>query len=62
MSPAALFAGVAPRCGDPGLSCLTPSRDPRGQVAAALARLRQLREGIVLEGDIKAMAREGLDG
>jgi prevent-host-death family protein len=32
------------------------------QVQAALARLRQLGEGIALEGNLKAIAREGLDG
>ncbi|MFN7630018.1 MAG: type II toxin-antitoxin system Phd/YefM family antitoxin [Cyanobacteriota bacterium] len=32
------------------------------QVEAALARLRQLGEGIALEGNLKAIAREGLDG
>lgn len=35
--------------------------DRRQQVAAALGRLRQIRGGVVLEGDMKAMARDGLD-
>jgi len=33
----------------------------RGQVQRAFERLRQLRLGVSLEGDIKAVAREGLD-
>ncbi|MFM7236722.1 MAG: type II toxin-antitoxin system Phd/YefM family antitoxin [Cyanobium sp.] len=36
-------------------------RDRQEMVAAALERLHQLRTGVVLEGDLKAMAREGLD-
>lgn len=32
----------------------------REQVQQAFERLRQLRSGLVLEGDVKAMAREGL--
>ena len=31
------------------------------RVAAALERLRQIRGGLVLEGDLKAVARTGLD-
>lgn len=31
-------------------------------VAAALARLRQLGEGVALEGNLRAIAREGLAG
>ena len=34
----------------------------RERVEAALGRLRQLGEGAALLGDLKAMAREGLDG
>ena len=34
--------------------------DQRAQVAAALSCLRQLRADLVLEGDLKALAREGL--
>jgi hypothetical protein len=30
-------------------------------VGAALERLRQLRGNVVLEGDLRAIAREGLD-
>ncbi|MFZ5575811.1 MAG: type II toxin-antitoxin system Phd/YefM family antitoxin [Pseudomonadota bacterium] len=33
----------------------------RERVASALERLRQIRAGVVLEGDLKAMARAGLD-
>lgn len=33
----------------------------RQRVALALERLRQLRSGLALEGDLKAVAREGLD-
>jgi prevent-host-death family protein len=33
----------------------------RERVAAALARLGQLRSGVVLEGDLRVIAREGLD-
>ena len=32
------------------------------RVGAALARLRQLGEGVVLEGNLRAIAREGLAG
>lgn len=32
-----------------------------GRVAAALACLRTIRDGVVLEGDIKNIARSGLD-
>lgn len=35
--------------------------DRRQRVASALERLRQIRGGVVLEGDLKAIAREGLD-
>jgi prevent-host-death family protein len=35
--------------------------EPRGRADAALSRLRVLREGIRLEGELKALAREGLD-
>ena len=31
------------------------------QVALALERLQQLRSGVVLEGDLRLIAREGLD-
>jgi len=31
------------------------------RVAAALERLRQLQAGVVLEGDLRVIAREGLD-
>jgi hypothetical protein len=31
------------------------------RVQAAVERLLQLREGLVLEGDLRAIAREGLD-
>ncbi|MEB3304750.1 MAG: type II toxin-antitoxin system prevent-host-death family antitoxin [Cyanobacteriota bacterium] len=34
----------------------------RERVEAALGRLRQLGEGTALVGDLKAIAREGLDG
>jgi prevent-host-death family protein len=34
----------------------------RERVEAALGRLRQLGEGAVLVGDLKALAREGLGG
>jgi prevent-host-death family protein len=33
----------------------------RQQVAAALERLRQIRGGLALEGDLKTIARDGLD-
>ncbi|MFZ3041423.1 MAG: type II toxin-antitoxin system prevent-host-death family antitoxin [Thiobacillus sp.] len=33
----------------------------RQQVASALERLRQIRGGLALEGDLKAVARAGLD-
>lgn len=33
----------------------------RQRVAAALERLRQIRGGLLLEGDLKAVARAGLD-
>lgn len=33
----------------------------RERVASALERLRQIRAGIVLEGELKALARAGLD-
>lgn len=33
----------------------------RQRVASALERLRQIRSGLVLEGDLKAIARDGLD-
>lgn len=33
----------------------------RQRVVAALGRLRQIRSGLVLEGDLKAIARDGLD-
>lgn len=35
--------------------------DQRQQVASALGRLRQIRDGLALEGDLKAVARAGLD-
>jgi hypothetical protein len=34
--------------------------DQRARVARALVYLRQLRADLVLEGDLKALAREGL--
>lgn len=33
----------------------------QGRVALALERLQQLRSGVVLEGDLRLIAREGLD-
>ena len=33
----------------------------RQRVAAALARLREIRTSLTLEGDLKAIARDGLD-
>jgi hypothetical protein len=33
----------------------------RQRVASALERLRQIRSGLVLEGDLKVVARAGLD-
>lgn len=33
----------------------------RERVASALGRLRQIREDVVLEGDLRAIARDGLD-
>lgn len=33
----------------------------RQRIAAALERLRQIRSGLVLEGDLKLVARTGLD-
>ncbi|MCC5867735.1 MAG: type II toxin-antitoxin system prevent-host-death family antitoxin [Gammaproteobacteria bacterium] len=36
--------------------------DPRQRASAALSRLRALREEIRLDGDLKMLAREGLDG
>jgi len=33
----------------------------REQVAAALERLHQLRANVVIEGDLRAIARDGLD-
>jgi prevent-host-death family protein len=33
----------------------------RQRVASALERLRQIRGGLALEGDLKAIARDGLD-
>ena len=38
----------------------TQADDQRAQVAKALSCLRQLRADLVLEGDLKALAREGL--
>jgi prevent-host-death family protein len=38
----------------------TPADDQRAQVAEALSCLRHLRTDLVLEGDLKTMAREGL--
>ena len=40
---------------------VTGSPRQRQRVASALARLRQIRGGLVLEGDLKAVARIGLD-
>ena len=39
-----------------------PMAGRRERVEAALGRLRLLGEGAALVGDLKAMAREGLDG
>lgn len=36
--------------------------DAQSRASLAMERLRELREGIVLEGDLKAIAREGLAG
>lgn len=33
----------------------------RQRVASALERLRRIRSGLALEGDLKAIARDGLD-
>jgi prevent-host-death family protein len=44
---------------DPGRNEGRAERPKR--VAAALERLRQLQAGIVLEGDLRVIAREGLD-
>ncbi|MFO0037853.1 MAG: type II toxin-antitoxin system Phd/YefM family antitoxin [Synechococcaceae cyanobacterium] len=44
---------------DPGEQNLRAGR--REQVAAALERLHQLRANVVIEGDLRAIAREGLD-
>ena len=38
----------------------TQADDQRAQVAGALSCLRQLRMDLVLEGDLKDLAREGL--
>jgi prevent-host-death family protein len=39
----------------------TGSSDRRQRVASALERLRQIRGSLVLEGDMKTVARDGLD-
>ncbi len=39
----------------------TGSPDRRQRIATALERLRQIRGAVVLEGDLKAVARDGLD-
>lgn len=39
----------------------TDASSQRARVASALERLRQIRSGFVLEGDLKAVARAGLD-
>ena len=44
---------------DPARSEQLAARSER--VGAALERLRQLRGNVVLEGDLRAIAREGLD-
>ena len=44
---------------DPGDQNLRAGR--LEQVAAALERLHQLRANVVIEGDLRAIAREGLD-
>lgn len=44
---------------DSGPPCSGAER--AGQVGAALERLRQLRTDLLLEGDLQAIAREGLD-
>lgn len=44
---------------DPGRNEGRAERPKR--VAAALERLRQLQAGVVLEGDLRVIAREGLD-
>jgi prevent-host-death family protein len=46
------------------LEAVTSSADRksrRQQVKSAFARLRVLREGVRLKGDLKSIAREGLD-
>lgn len=37
------------------------SQDRRHQISAALAHLREIRASLTLSGDLKAVAREGLD-
>ncbi len=49
--PVARLVAVRPSSG---------TADQRAQVAGALSCLRQLRADLVLEGDLKALAREGL--
>ena len=46
----------------PELGTGEPVVGRRERVEGALERLRQLREGVALRGDLKAIAREGLDG
>lgn len=43
------------------VKCLDDEAEVRGQqVQQAFARLRQLRQGVRLEGDVRAISREGL--
>lgn len=39
----------------------TDEAGQRQRVASALERLRRIRSGLALEGDLKAIARDGLD-
>ena len=53
---------VVTRRGRPVARLVRATADPAaGQVERAFARLAQLRSGKVLEGDIKSLARAGLD-
>jgi len=45
----------------PTVACGDAEFERGRQVSEALARLRQLREGLALEGNLRAIAREGLD-
>jgi prevent-host-death family protein len=43
------------------VKCCDDEAEVRGQqVQQAFARLRQLRQGVCLEGDVRAISREGL--